>query len=192
MSKVFIKALVWILLIVSCESRQITPSNISSTKQRSDSDFLFGQIKEVKPEKDGYTVLILDKKGNYYHAIYSIPNMNNGDFLELSINDQVALAGEFWTLKSENRFTIRHVISKNVRDFTLAGKVIESTSQMDGNVYKVIDKYGITYQVLISLANLGVNHNTFKSFSNGDSIHTQGELWYFKNRPRVTVRKIKS
>lgn len=190
MIKIFIKSLVWILIIVSCESRQITTSNISSTKQISDTDFLFGQIKEVKPEKDGYYLLILDKKGNYYHAIYSIPNINNGEFLELNINDQVALGGEFWTLKSENRFTIRHVISKNVMDFTLRGKVIESSSEIEGNVYKVIDKYGITYQVLISLSNLDENHHTFKSFSIGDSIHTQGELWYFKNQLCVTVRKI--
>ncbi len=169
---------------VNKKSLEVSPSNTSSK-------ILFGKVKEIKNEKDGYTAQIVDKKGEIYSAVISIPNMDNPqNFKTFKIKNDVSVIGDVWKLGNENHVTVREIFSEDNNNFTVTGIVQSINHGGDGYTAKIRSLTDKILFVTISIPNLGKNHEKFKEYKIGESITVNGELWNMNEELHVTVRNI--
>lgn len=176
------------LLLMACTSVKSS----SSGKTDKTSTIVSGTVEQLEYGKDGYTATIRTPNDQLFVVTISIPNLGNPDsFQEITVGKQVAVKGDYWKSGSENRLTVRKIISIDNEKFELNGKVQSLEHGTDGYTAQVLGNDQETYYATVSIPNLGENHENFKAYKPGDPVTFLGELWLLGTKLQLTVRDIK-
>jgi hypothetical protein len=166
------------LLKVNKKEKPITDAMLS--------DFATLTVIKIQQGRDGYTATLKNDIGSLYTCTISIPNLED-NYVSLNVGDKVKIAGEYGESDPVQIFAkkikvIEKAVLKNLPELT----VIKVKNEKDGETIHLIDSENKTYNMIVSIPNLGKNYISLKV---GDKVKVEGK--YFDSFPtQIFVKKI--